>query len=83
MADQKTISLEELAKHNNAESCWLAIDGKVYDVTDYDHPGGKEMLMRGCGRDCSEIFKQKREQGIFTKEAEEDIQKYLVGILDK
>ena len=42
----KTITKEELAKHNTADSCWLAIDGNVYDVTDFamSHPGGEEVL---------------------------------------
>lgn len=25
---------EEIAKHNSAESCWVVIHGKAYDVTE-------------------------------------------------
>ena len=32
---QPTYSLEEVAEHNSSESLWLAIDGKVYDVTEF------------------------------------------------
>lgn len=36
------ISHDELAKHNKANDAWLAIRGKVYNVTKYMdfHPGG-------------------------------------------
>ncbi len=52
-----TFSREEVAKHNSPESCWLIIDGKVYDVTAFvpEHPGGEEIL-EYCGRDATESF---------------------------
>ena len=39
-------TLEEVAKHDNEDDCWMVINGKVYDVTDYidDHPGGDVIL---------------------------------------
>lgn len=39
----RPISYEELAKHNKMDDAWLAIRGKVYNVTKYldFHPGGK------------------------------------------
>ena len=29
----KSFSWKEIAKHNTQESCWVSIDGKVYDIT--------------------------------------------------
>ncbi|KKA28915.1 hypothetical protein TD95_002494 [Thielaviopsis punctulata] len=48
----------EVAKHNTAESCWVVIHGKVYDVTEFldDHPGGKNIILKYAGRDASEEF---------------------------
>jgi cytochrome b involved in lipid metabolism len=38
----RMVTLEELAKHNKKNDCWLAIYDKVYNVTPYMkfHPGG-------------------------------------------
>lgn len=52
-------SLAEIEKHNTKDSCWLAISGKVYDVTSYIaggmHPG-KEAILEGCGKDATILF---------------------------
>lgn len=50
-------SSEDLSKHSDLESCWLAINGKIYDVTNFisDHPGGKAILA-GCGKDATAMF---------------------------
>lgn len=52
-------SLTEIEKHNTKDSCWLAISGKVYDVTSYIasgmHPGG-EAILEGCGKDATDLF---------------------------
>lgn len=37
------VSHAELAKHNKPDDCWIALRGRVYNVTRYMdfHPGGK------------------------------------------
>jgi L-lactate dehydrogenase (cytochrome) len=38
----KIISLEEVAKHNKQEDCWVVIHGRVFDLSKFlqEHPGG-------------------------------------------
>ena len=51
-----TITDAELSLHASESSAWVAIDGGVYDVTEflYDHPGGEDILLDHCGTDASE-----------------------------
>ena len=52
----KTLEWADLLKHVTAEDCWIAIEGKVYDVTKFmaDHPGGEEVLNEVAGARCLE-----------------------------
>jgi cytochrome b involved in lipid metabolism len=42
----------EVAKHNTRESCWVIVQGRVYDVTDFldDHPAGPSIILRYGGK---------------------------------
>ncbi|CAK9141458.1 unnamed protein product [Ilex paraguariensis] len=57
-SDNKFFNLSEVSVHNNAKDCWVIIDAKVYDVTNFlaDHPGGDEILLAAAGKDASEEF---------------------------
>lgn len=57
----RIISLEELARHNGPDSCWKAIDGRVYDVTDYidQHPTPASALTSWCGRESTSAWYDK------------------------
>jgi len=51
-------SMDDVKLHNSKESCWSAIRGKVYDLTNWvdRHPGGQEKILKICGRDGTELF---------------------------
>ncbi|MGC9602749.1 MAG: cytochrome b5-like heme/steroid binding domain-containing protein [Minisyncoccia bacterium] len=53
-----SFTLAEIAAHNNASSCWSAINGKVYDLTSWinQHPGGPGHILSICGIDGSAAF---------------------------
>lgn len=46
------LTAREVSKHNTASSCWVIIDGYVYDVTQFlpDHPGGQQSVLRWAGK---------------------------------
>lgn len=57
---KRRVTRDELRKHTSRDDLWMAVRGKVYDVTSYlrFHPGGIEELMRGAGEDATAIFNQ-------------------------
>ncbi len=50
-ANPNLISQSVLAQHASLEDCWIAYNGKVYDITSYvpRHPGGANKIARYCG----------------------------------
>ena len=44
----------EVALHNKKDDCWIIVDNKIYDVTDYviEHPGG-DSILNFAGSDSS------------------------------
>lgn len=51
-------TMEEVARHDSADSCWAVVDGDVYDLTTWArvHPGGAQRILDLCGTDASERF---------------------------
>jgi L-lactate dehydrogenase (cytochrome) len=56
--EENIISDAELAAHKSETSCWLAINGVVYDMTEFlnEHPGGKSILLKYAGSDATRAF---------------------------
>jgi fatty acid desaturase/predicted heme/steroid binding protein len=69
---------EELSRHNSEHDCWVAVDGKVYDITSWlpVHPGGKDMLLFSAGRDITNLFESYHP---FTNKPAQVLAKYYVG----
>lgn len=55
------ITMAVVAEHGDADSCWAAIDGKVYDLTGWikQHPGGQSPILSLCGTDATAAFTAK------------------------
>ncbi|WP_254275645.1 cytochrome b5-like heme/steroid binding domain-containing protein [Halomonas sp. 3H] len=81
--DLDPVTLEELAAHDGAESCWKAIDGRVYDITDYlpHHPTPEAVILEWCGKEASETWHNKRPGVPHSPRAEGMLEEYLVGRL--
>ena len=56
--DEILYTLADLSKHADSSSCFAAINGNVYDFTDFltKHPGGQHALLRFAGGDATDIF---------------------------
>jgi L-lactate dehydrogenase (cytochrome) len=53
-----TVTADQLAHHSDKQSCWLAIDGTVWDVTSFvdKHPGGAKLILKLAGQDATEEY---------------------------
>lgn len=70
------ISWEELGKHNVKGDCWMAVRGKVYDVTSWveKHPGGEDTIVLNGGRDATQLFEAYHPTKVYPT-----LSKYYVG----
>jgi len=73
-------SLADVSSHNNAASCWTAINGGVYDLTSWvsQHPGGEGAILSICGVDGSAAF---NDQHGGQRRPENILEKYKIGLL--
>lgn len=57
-APATTYTIEQVAAHATASSCWSAVNGYVYDLTPWisQHPGGEQNILNICGTDGSDAF---------------------------
>lgn len=53
----RTVTLEEVAKHNTKSDAWIILDNVVYDVTQFgrSHPGGS-IIYQYAGQDATDPF---------------------------
>ena len=51
-------TLSEVSQRDSAAECWVAIDGGVYDLTQWirSHPGGSGAILNLCGKDGTASF---------------------------
>jgi cytochrome b involved in lipid metabolism len=79
----QTFSAAEVAKHDSAGDCWLIIQNKVYNVSDYldSHPGNPETILPYCGREATQAFntKDKRKPKPHSARAQEILRQYYLG----
>jgi uncharacterized membrane protein len=54
----QSYTLDQVKQHNSAADCWAAINGGVYNLTEWvsQHPGGSDRIVPLCGTDASAAF---------------------------
>ena len=75
------ISTQELARHAEESDCWMAINGEVYDVTEYlpDHPSRPAIILAWCGREASEAYRTKGKGKAHSAAANQLLTSYRIG----
>ena len=53
----RSLSLEEVKKHDKEDDAWVVIDGEVFDVSKFlnEHPGGSSIVLPHLGTDIKEV----------------------------
>lgn len=76
----KTFILEEIAKHNTQEDCWIIHDDSVYNITKYleFHPGGYQMIVPYAGKDITKAYYKFGH----SNNADNILDKYFIGIVE-
>lgn len=81
LAQDKTYSLSDVTQHATEDDCWMAIEGKVYDLTAYisEHPAGASTMVTWCGSEATDGMRTKGLGDDHSSEAWEELEKYLIG----
>lgn len=76
------IDAATLAEHSSLEDCWMAIEGTVYDFTDYvpQHPSPPFVLEPWCGREATEGMRTKGYGRDHSPAAWAAMESYRIGV---
>lgn len=73
-------SMAEVARHNSAGDCWMAIDNYVINATDFIASEiHNPEIVRGCGIDATVLFEQERKHK--GGEAQSLFKQFTIGTL--
>ncbi len=79
--ENKYYTKDKVALHNNEKDCWIIIENKVYNITDYldKHRGGKNLLLHYGGKDATKEFYDLNH----TKKAQKILENYYIGDIEE
>ena len=77
----KKYSWDEIKLHKRRRDCWLLIDGDVYDVSNFDHPGGWANLVRASRRDATDSFFDVKAHS--SDRTKRELAKLKIGVIDE
>ncbi|KZT34745.1 hypothetical protein SISSUDRAFT_1065055 [Sistotremastrum suecicum HHB10207 ss-3] len=68
------LTAQEISQHNSAKSCWVIIQNRVYDVTDFlpAHPGGSKIILKYAGKDATEAYEPIHPKGTLEEHLPKD-----------
>ncbi|MEI6580644.1 MAG: cytochrome b5-like heme/steroid binding domain-containing protein [bacterium] len=77
---------KEIAKHNTNANCWIIVNSKVYDISNYAsaHPGGTRSILDYCGKEATVAFDTKGGKGnSHSTSANNLLAQYYIGNLNQ
>jgi len=78
-------ALTDVANHNTKTDCWFAVDGSVYNLTNYIetgfHKAGMDIVIKSCGTNAIQTFAQGHGKGRKAQRAYEALVPFVVGTL--
>lgn len=82
VSGEKTFTLNEVAKHASAVSCYTVVKGNVYDLSSWidQHPGGAGTILSMCGNDSTNAFIA---QHGGQRKPEAELASFQIGVLAK
>lgn len=85
----KKVTPAELARHDKPADCWMAIDGKVYELHGFIdlHPSASGVMEPYCGKEATRAYVMiesgKLKGKPHSERASEMLEEYLVGTLGR
>ena len=78
------LTITEVAKHNSKSDCWMIINNKAYNLTNFinSHPGGAYTIIPYCGKDGSVGFATKDRGQPHSSRADNLLNSYYLGELN-
>jgi len=79
----KGYTLLDVAQHAKEEDCWMAINGRVYNLTAYipEHPSRPAIILPWCGKEASEAYRTKMKEKPHSSVANQLLETYEIGEL--
>lgn len=79
----KDFRLADVAQHAREDDCWMAINGKVYDLSAYipEHPSRPDIILPWCGKEASEAYRTKMKGRAHSSMANQLLETYETGNL--
>jgi cytochrome b involved in lipid metabolism len=77
-----TFTEAEVQSHNSSKSCYVIIDKRIYDVTDFleGHPAGEDLILEYGGKDVKDIMSDKISHE-HSDSAYDILEEYHIGFL--
>lgn len=78
-----TYTLAEVAEHDTLDDCWMAIEGAVYNFTDYieQHPTPPSVLESWCGKEATHGMRTKGYGSDHSERAWQMAEQFRIGEL--